>query len=138
MQNKNQTQIQNPLFTALGIAAYNGCINAQDLLNARPDEGWPSISETRNKFWDQFRNYTIHVFYCQRDDQVFELETSGFQALWDYAIDPKGQMPPCYDLTEDQIWAKFLELESDPTFTWFDYQDQNTGKIHHIALILDI
>lgn len=134
MQNKTQ----NPLFTALGIAAYNGCINAQDLLNARPDAGWPSISETENKFLDQFQNSTIHVFYCNCDDSVFNLETSGSQALWDYAIDPDRQMPLGNDLTEDQIWAKFLELNPDPTFTWFDYQDPDTGKTHHIVLVLDI
>ena len=131
-------QTQNPFFTALGIAAYYGCINAQDLLNARPDLGWPSLQQTENKFLDQFQNYTIHVFYCQRDDQVFNLETSGFQALWDYAIDPEEQMPPCNDLTEDQIWAKFLELDEDPTFDWFDYTDPKTNITHHIVCILDI
>lgn len=135
---QNKTQSQNPFITALGIAAYHGCINPQDLLNARPDLGWPSLQQTENCFWDQYQDYTIHVFYCQRDDQVFSLEASGFQALWDYAIDPEEQMPPCYDLTEDQIWAKFLELDESPTINWFDYYDPETKETHHIVCLLDI
>lgn len=138
----NQTIMQNPnslpLFTALGIAAYHGCINPQDLLNARPDEGWPSLSETEHKFFDQYQNHIIHVFYCQRDEQVFALEQDPIVALWDYGIDPEGTKPPYNnDLTEDQLWAEFLAL-NDQYNAWFDYTDPETKITHHILCILDI
>ena len=139
MQNTSINQNLIPLYTALGIAAYNGCINAQDLINSRPEMLYSSIEETISKFLTHFQYYKIHLFYCQRDEQVFEFEQDTVTALWDSAIDPEGTMPPLYfDLTEDQIWDMFLAKEPDPTTAWFDYLDPKTQIPHHIVCILDI
>lgn len=132
MQNNSIT----PLFTALGIAAYHGCINAQDLLNARPEMLWPSLSETETKFSSQWGEHKIHVFYCQRDEQVFFLEQDPINTLWDYALDPEG-IKPHLDLTEDQLWDQFLAI-NDHYNSWFDYTDPETKITHHILCILDI
>lgn len=46
MQNTPINPNLTPLYTALGIAAYNGCINAQDLLNDRVSYNlWPLDSQ---------------------------------------------------------------------------------------------
>lgn len=127
-----------PLYTALGIAAYNGCINAQDLLNDRVSYNlWPSIHQTIENFLNQYQEHKIHVFYCQRDEQVFSLEQLPAETLWDYAIDPDANST-CQGLTEDEVWEHFLQLEADPTFAWFDYTDPETNITHHIFCLLDI
>ena len=119
-------------FAALGLTASHGCVNPQSIFNGDPQAGWPSEWTTRQAFINQWQTSKIHVFYCQRDEQVFNLEEDPNSCLIDYLTFGEQET---WKGTQDELIQYFYEhLDDDDNVT----DDFFTWEGHLIFIVKDI
>ena len=122
----------NPaLYLALGIATANGCITTEQLINGHLSNGWVPFKQTINLFDQDWSEHKVHCFYCQRDEQIFQLEQDSRTALISYLTELEQDT---WDKSENELIAYFLDNinENDDFFKYFFYEG------HLIICCLDI
>jgi len=124
----------NPaLYLALGIATANNCITPELLINGQPDRGWVPFQQTVNSFDQDWEQHKVHCFYCQRDEQIFQLEQDSRTALIEYLTELEQDH---WDKSENELIAYFLDNINKPEnanfFKYFFYEG------HLIICCLDI